>query len=103
MIQASTDIEQALDAFNASHHILADIVEIAPNVRMSRGAALIKSATQARDKLTKGYEAGGYALVDVLNAEAAYRDALRTDLALRLDFWRSLHKLNAAVGTQILP
>ncbi|HSZ57887.1 MAG TPA: TolC family protein [Tepidisphaeraceae bacterium] len=92
VIQASSDIEQALDAFNAAHHILRE-----------NGAMLIESARNARDKLQKGYELGGYALVDVLSAQADYRNALRQDLALRLSYWRSLHNLNTAVGTQVLP
>lgn len=92
VIQASSDIEQSLDAFNAAHHILAE-----------NGAILIESARNARDKLQKGYELGGYALVDVLSAQADYRNALRQDLALRLSYWRSLHNLNTAVGTQVLP
>jgi len=90
--QVSSDVEQALNGFNAAHHILAE-----------NGATLVESARNARDKLQKGYELGGYALVDALQADTDYRNALRTDLALRLDFWRSLHKLNTAVGTRILP
>ena len=91
-VQASTDIEQTLNSFKSAHAVLAE-----------NGALLVESAKNAREKLQKGYELGGYALLDVLDAQAAYRDALRADLALRLDYWRSLHKLNASVGTQILP
>jgi cobalt-zinc-cadmium efflux system outer membrane protein len=91
-VQVSTDIEQALNSFKSAHAVLA-----------GNGKELVESATKARDKLQAGWKLGGYALLDTLDAQAAYRDALRLDLALRLDYWRSLHKLNAAVGTQILP
>lgn len=92
LAQANANIEQALDAFSAAHRILVE-----------NGATLVDSARSARDKLQRGYQLGGYALVDALDADAAYRSALRQDLALRVDYWRSLHALNAAVGTQVLP
>jgi cobalt-zinc-cadmium efflux system outer membrane protein len=85
------EVEQALDAYRVA---LAIVTADDP--------ATIETARRVRDSTEKAYKAGGRSLVEVLDAERAYRDRVRAAASGKADYWRALHKLNAALGGRTL-
>jgi cobalt-zinc-cadmium efflux system outer membrane protein len=84
------EIEQAAEEFRvAARNITSD-------------AEQLKTARTVRDGIEKAYEFGKLTVLDVLDAERAYRDTYRTYILGRSTYWHSLHKLNAAIGKQVL-
>ena len=62
----------------------------------------IEAARNARDKIEAAYRAGGRPLIDVLDAQRAFRDTQRLDVEDRAGYWQSLYRVNAAVGKEVL-
>ena len=91
LLDLRAEVEQAVDAFRAAY---ANVTSLDPEQ--------LKAARNVRDKIEAGYKAGGRTLLEVLDAERAYRDANRTYILGQSTYWHSLHKLNAAVGKQVL-
>jgi cobalt-zinc-cadmium efflux system outer membrane protein len=85
------EIEQAVDAFRIAK----------ANVTVNDPEQL-RTAQGVRDKIEEAYKAGGKTLLELLDAERAYRDARRTYILGQSSYWHSLHRLNAAVGKQVL-
>jgi cobalt-zinc-cadmium efflux system outer membrane protein len=85
------EVEQAVDAFrNAYANVTANDPE------------QLRTARDVRDRIEGAYKAGGKTLLELLDAERAYRDARRTYILGQSTYWHSLHRLNAAVGKQVL-
>jgi cobalt-zinc-cadmium efflux system outer membrane protein len=85
------EVEQAVDAFRAAH---ANVTANDPEQ--------LRTAQSVRDRIEQAYKAGGKTLLELLDAERAYRDARRTYILGQSTYWHSLHRLNAAVGKQVL-
>jgi cobalt-zinc-cadmium efflux system outer membrane protein len=85
------EVEQAVDAFRAAY----------ASVRANDPEQL-RTARAVRDRIEVAYKAGGKTLLEVLDAERAARDAYRTYILGQSNYWYSLHRLNAAVGQQVL-
>jgi cobalt-zinc-cadmium efflux system outer membrane protein len=91
LLDLRAEVEQAVDAFRAAY---ANVTSLDPEQ--------LKAARNVRDKIEAGYKAGGRTLLELLDAEKAYRDANRTYILGQSTYWHALHKLNAAVGKQVL-
>jgi cobalt-zinc-cadmium efflux system outer membrane protein len=91
LIALRAEIEQAVNDFRVAFE----------NVSTTDPEQL-KAAASVRDRIEAAYKAGGRTLLDVLDAERAYRDTYRNYITGQSSYWHSLHKLNAAVGTQVL-
>jgi cobalt-zinc-cadmium efflux system outer membrane protein len=85
------EVEQTVDAFRAAY---ANVTANDPEQ--------LRTARSVRDRIEQGFKAGGKTLLEVLDAERAYRDANRTYILGQSSYWHSLHRLNAAVGKQVL-
>jgi cobalt-zinc-cadmium efflux system outer membrane protein len=85
------EVEQAVDAFRVAH----------ANVTVNDPEEL-RTARSVQEKIEAGYKAGRRTLLEVLDAERAYRDAYRTYIGGQSAYWHSLYKLNAAAGKQVL-
>jgi cobalt-zinc-cadmium efflux system outer membrane protein len=85
------EVEQAVDAFRIAY---ANVTTNDPEQ--------LRTAREVRDKIEQSYKAGGKTLLELLDAERAYRDARRTSILGQSTYWHSLHRLNAAVGKQVL-
>jgi cobalt-zinc-cadmium efflux system outer membrane protein len=85
------EVEQAVDAFRAAY------VNVTTN-----DPEQLRTARSVRDRIEEGYKAGGKTLLEVLDAERAFRDARRTYILGQSAYGHSLHRLNAAVGKQVL-
>jgi cobalt-zinc-cadmium efflux system outer membrane protein len=64
--------------------------------------AQLKVAANVRDKIRAAYELGGKPLIEVLDAQRAYRETYRLYITGRSQYWHSLYRLNAAIGRQVL-
>ncbi|MDF9393582.1 MULTISPECIES: TolC family protein [Methylococcus] len=86
----------------------AEILEAVKNFEAARDALLIDdpgqldAARNVRDKIRAAYELGGKPLIDVLDAQRAYRETFRLHIVSRSSYWHSLYALNAAIGKQVL-
>lgn len=58
----------------------------------------LKAAHDLRKNMEAGYRAGDRKLIELLDAQKAYRDRLAHVIEFKSDYWRALNKLNAAVG-----
>jgi cobalt-zinc-cadmium efflux system outer membrane protein len=85
------EVEQAVDGFRIAY----------ANVTVNDPEQL-RTAQSVRDRIEQAYKAGGRTLLELLDAERAYRDARRTYILGQSAYWHSLHRLNAAVGQQVL-
>ncbi len=90
LVQTEADIEQAVGEFQAA-------VENATAI----GPAQLAAARSVRDRTLAAYSLGGKTLLDVLDAERAYRDTHRTYILSQSAYWHALYRLNAAVGQHI--
>jgi cobalt-zinc-cadmium efflux system outer membrane protein len=86
-----SEVAQAAEAFRAA---IANVTANDPEQ--------LKAAQNVRDKIEAGYKAGGRTLLEVIDAERAYRDTYRTYTLSQSNYWHSLHRLNAAIGKQVL-
>jgi cobalt-zinc-cadmium efflux system outer membrane protein len=58
----------------------------------------LKAAHDLRKNMEAAYRAGERKLIELLDAHKAYRDRLAHVIEFESDYWRTLNKLNAAVG-----
>jgi cobalt-zinc-cadmium efflux system outer membrane protein len=61
----------------------------------------LKLATSVRERITKAFEdpqARGKTLLDVLDAQRAYRDTYRLYISSRANYWRAVYKFSSAIG-----
>jgi len=91
LVELHADIAQATQALKVAY---ASVTADTP--------ARIAAARSVREKITAAFQAGGRPLIDVLDAERAYRDTIRLDVQDRAAYWKSLHALNAVVGKEVL-
>jgi cobalt-zinc-cadmium efflux system outer membrane protein len=91
LVQTEADVEQAVGEFE-------DATESATRI----GPAQLAAARSVRDRTLAAYSLGGKTLLDVLDAERAYRDTHRTYVLGQSRYWHALYRLNAAVGQQII-
>jgi cobalt-zinc-cadmium efflux system outer membrane protein len=91
LVQTEADIEQAVAEFQAARS----------NV-ISLGTEQLQAARSVRDRTEAAFRLGGKTLLEVIDAERAYRDTYRTHILSQSGYWHALYKLNAAVGQQVL-
>lgn len=86
-----TEIETALAAYrHAFENIQRD------------DQATIQAARNLREKTEAAYKVGGRKLIEVLDAQRAYRERVQASITSQADYWRSLSRLNAAIGMKII-
>ena len=71
---------------------------------LSSSAESWRTARQVLEAFTRTADPrlGGHTVIEVLDAQRAYRDTYRLYITNRANYWRSLYRLNAAVGKRIL-
>jgi cobalt-zinc-cadmium efflux system outer membrane protein len=63
---------------------------------------LLRGAGEMRSGVREAYTAGAKSLVEVLDAEQAFSDAMRLEIEEEAGYIRTYHLLNAAVGRAVL-
>ena len=91
LVQTEADVEQAVGEFQAAQ---TDALLIGPRQ--------LATARSVRDRTVTAYSLGGKTLLDVLDAQRAYRDTYRNFILGQSAYWHALHRLNAAVGQKML-
>ena len=86
-----SEVEQAVETYRVA---LATITADDP--------ATLKAAKDVRDKTEEAWKAGGLKLLDLLDAQRAYRDRIRASISSQADYWRALNRLNAAIGVRTI-
>jgi outer membrane protein, heavy metal efflux system len=88
--------------------VRAEVEEASRNYRFAYEAVTadaplrIEAARNARDKIEAAYRVGGRPLIDVLDAQRAFRDTQRLDVEDRTAYWQSLYRINATIGKEVL-
>jgi cobalt-zinc-cadmium efflux system outer membrane protein len=91
LVALRAELAQAVEGFGAARaSVAADTPEE------------LAAARSVRERTAAAYAAGGVALFEVLDAERAYRDALRLHIHAQSAYWHALHRLNAAVGAAVV-
>jgi cobalt-zinc-cadmium efflux system outer membrane protein len=85
---ALAEVEASLASYN-------DAVE---HLTQFNTPGTLKAAHELRQNMEAAYRAGDRKLIDLLDAHKAYRDRLAHVVEFESDYWRTLNKLNAAVG-----
>ena len=91
LVQTEADIAQAVAEFQTARTSVG-----------AMGDEQLKAARSVRDRTETAFRLGGKTLLEVIDAERAYRDTYRTYILNQSGYWHALHRLNAAVGQQIL-
>jgi cobalt-zinc-cadmium efflux system outer membrane protein len=89
------DRADALAEVEASLASYADSVE---HLTLFNTAETLKAAHDLRKNMEAAYRAGDRKLIELLDAQKAYRDRLGHVIEFESDYWRALNRLNAAVG-----
>ena len=64
---------------------------------------LLKPAASARDIASYTYRSGGSTLLELLDAQRAFNDTMQSYLDAQAGLRRAASRLNAAVGTEVVP
>jgi cobalt-zinc-cadmium efflux system outer membrane protein len=107
--KAGSQLRQARYGLAAGRTALrAELAQALASFRAARAAvvaddpAQLAAARSVRDRMEAAYQAGGRTILELLDAEHAYRDALRLHVHAGSDYWHGLHQLNAAVGEPVI-
>jgi cobalt-zinc-cadmium efflux system outer membrane protein len=89
------DRADALADVEASVASYADAVE---HLQLYNTKETLKAADDLRKRMEMDYRAGNRRLIEMLDAQRAYRDRLGHVIEFESTYWRTLNRLNAAVG-----
>jgi cobalt-zinc-cadmium efflux system outer membrane protein len=84
------DVRIAFDAYSSSAGLVASIER-----------DLLGPARSARDIAAYSYKAGGTTLVDLIDSQRAFNDAMQSYYDARAEYRRAIAHLNSAVGTEV--
>jgi cobalt-zinc-cadmium efflux system outer membrane protein len=85
------ELSQNLSAFGAAYQAV-----------VAEDRTQLEAAKSVRDRMEGAYQAGGRTVLELLDAERAYRDAQRLHIAVQSAYWHSLTRINAATGKVVL-
>ncbi len=100
--QAALNLQAQLAQLHAEIKQAVAEFESAKDDATSTGPEQFRTARSVRDRTEAGFRAGGKTLLEVIDAENAYRDTHRSYILAQSAYWHTLHRLNAAIGKQVL-
>lgn len=89
-IELRAEVEQALRTYRAAYQVVTTVEQA------------LQAAASVRQRVGEAYGLGGTTLLAVIDAQTAYREVFRENITARAEFLRSLHRLNAVVGTDMI-
>ncbi len=92
LAELRAEVEQAVETYRTALQIV-----------LADDPATLKSAKEVRDKTEAAFKAGGRRLIELLDAQRAYRDRIRASISAQADYWRALNRLNSAIGIRLAP
>jgi len=90
--QVRTEVRTALDTYRTTSMLVKSIEE-----------DLLESARTARDVAAYAYRAGGTTLIDLIDSERAWNDAMQSYRDAQAERRRAAARLNSAVGSEVIP
>jgi cobalt-zinc-cadmium efflux system outer membrane protein len=107
--KAESQARQARQTLAAARvALLAEITQAVAAFRGSAAAVVaadplqLQAAQQVRDRMEAAYREGGRTILEVLDAEHAYREARRLHVHAQSSYWHALYQLNAVAGAPVL-
>jgi cobalt-zinc-cadmium efflux system outer membrane protein len=101
--QRELELRAALLALRAEIQQAASEYTVARESVLAEDRAQLEAAERVRERVQRAYEIGGRPLLEVLDAQRVYREAARQSASGRAAFLRAVHRLNAAVGQEVVP
>jgi cobalt-zinc-cadmium efflux system outer membrane protein len=101
--QRQLELRAALLALRPEIEQAASEYSVAREAALAEDRAQLEAAQRVRERVQKAYEIGGRPLLEVLDAQRVYREATRQSTSGRAALLRALHRLNAAVGRDVVP
>jgi cobalt-zinc-cadmium efflux system outer membrane protein len=86
-----TDVSVALDAYQSTGALVTSIER-----------DLLAPAQSARDTAEYTYRARATTLVELIDSQRAWNDAMQTYHDAQADYWRAVARLNASVGVEVV-
>ena len=90
-LRVEAEVRVALAEYRASYNAIIEGNE-----------GLLRGAGEMRTGIRAAYTAGAKSLLEVLDAEQAFSDAMRLEIEEEAGYIRTYHLLNAAVGRAVL-
>jgi cobalt-zinc-cadmium efflux system outer membrane protein len=85
------ELAQNLAAFGAAYQAV-----------LAEDRTQLEAAKSVRDRMEAAYQAGGRTVLELLDAERAYRDAQRLHIGVQSAYWHALHRINSGTGRTVL-
>jgi cobalt-zinc-cadmium efflux system outer membrane protein len=85
------ELEQAIRDYEVAYQLVTALDEEALN-----------AAAYVRQRVEEAYRLGGSTVLEVLDAQSAFREVYGEHIVARAEVLRALHSLNATVGTEII-
>jgi cobalt-zinc-cadmium efflux system outer membrane protein len=106
--KAESQVRQARHQLEAARASLrSDLTSILATFRAAHASVLaddpaqLQAARSVRDRMEAAYKAGGRTILELLDAERAYRDAMRLHVHAQSAYWHTLYQLDTTAGVQI--
>jgi cobalt-zinc-cadmium efflux system outer membrane protein len=90
--EVRTEVRTALDTYRTTSILVKSIED-----------DLLESARTARDIAAYAYRAGGTTLIDLIDSERAWNDAMQSYRDAQAERRRAAARLNSAVGSEVIP
>lgn len=91
-LDAHAEIEQLAESWRVSRRLVAD-----------DSPAIVAAARRYRDRTAEAFRLDKRGVLDLVDAQREYRERLSESISARANYWRSVHRLNAAVGVRVVP
>ncbi|MBX3466934.1 MAG: TolC family protein [Planctomycetes bacterium] len=78
-------------------------LELARAAATGLGDTQVEAARSVRDRIEAAHRIGARSVLELIDAQMAYREVLRQQASRRADYWRAIHQLNAVLGREVLP
>jgi cobalt-zinc-cadmium efflux system outer membrane protein len=101
--QRELELRAALIALRAELTQVVSDYSVAREAVLAEDQAQLEAARRVRERVQSAYELGGRPLLEVLDAQRVYREASRESASGRASLLRAAHRLNAAVGREVVP
>jgi cobalt-zinc-cadmium efflux system outer membrane protein len=106
--KAESQARQARASFEAARATLrAELAQAIATVRAAQAGIVaddpdqVAAAQRLRERIRAAYQAGGRTILEVLDAERAYRDAMRLHARVHSLYKHALYRLQAAAGVPV--
>jgi cobalt-zinc-cadmium efflux system outer membrane protein len=100
--QRELELRAALNLLRVELEQAGADYSLAREAVLAEDQAQLAAALRVRERVQKAYELGGRPLLEVLDAQRVFREASRQSASGRAAFLRAVHRLNAAVGREVV-